>query len=301
MDRGVPNPHINKYIQNYIDGTRVLFTKETIPVPKVAIDVPPDDPSLNLAPTEEQLAAQTAKELEQDAYIEAGLIMDDLVKKTMGFTDEQLVEFIEKEPDKYYDIVEDGLKKGIIPLQTSQTIPQKEIDDLLSKKLGIPVEDVATQPYFLTKKANEELEREGLLTRKRDNPYLKDTINDVIKGYRESKVDSEPEVAPSDEPITPAPETPVAANSTSKYSYLMAARQDDGKGIPQIDLRSEDKGQMKIGCMSACEYFATKADPVLAAQTIKPVQGTEITDPALQQKVASNATSYLSNGTNGLA
>jgi hypothetical protein len=227
--------------------------------------------------------------------------MDEIVQKSMGLNDEQLLEFSEKEPDKYYDVAEEGLKKGVVPLQTSKRLPQNEIDELISERLGLSVDEVADQPYFITKKVKAELEEEGALSKKRDNPYLKEKIEDLIQTYRQEKLDAAEKPAPPDDaPKTPESPTPIASTSTSKYSYLMAVRQDDGKGIPQIDLRSEDKGQMKIGCMSACEYFATKADPVLAAQAIKPVQGIEMNDPTLKQKVASNATSYLSTA-NGLA
>jgi hypothetical protein len=59
-DRGPQNPYVNKYIQNYIDGTRVLFTKETTPAPK-AEAAPTSDtaPEPDPVPTEEELAVQT--------------------------------------------------------------------------------------------------------------------------------------------------------------------------------------------------------------------------------------------------
>lgn len=289
QDRGPQNPHTNKYIQSYIDGTRFLFVKDTTPTKPESSTPVQSDPEIS----EQELAEQTAKELEKDADYEAGTVMDEIVKESLGLNDDQLLELVTQDPDKYYDLIEEGLKKGTVPLQTTKRFSQDEIDELISKKLEIPLEEVSKQPSFISETATQELENEGALTIKRDNPYLKEKIQNIIQQYRQDKIDE-------DSKPTLDNETPPTTPASGKYSYLMSTPQNDGKGIPQIDLRSEDKAQMKIGCLSACEYFATKADPVLAAQAVKPLQSAEINDPTLKQKVASNATSYLSTA-NSLA
>lgn len=310
-NRGEENPHVNTYIQSYVDATKVLFVKDTTPEASATPAEVKKEKTKKEVPVVEQTAEEIAEgkksDLIWDAEHQADSTMDEIVQKALGLTEDDLMDLQEKDPDKYYDTFEQQLKAGKVSFQTTTALPQEQIDAMIAAKIGVPVSELKDQPYFLRKAVDKDLRREGLTGVKEDNPYLKEQLELKVQKYRQEKLDAA-EAAPSDEPVTPEPETETPAESASpatlsnagKYSYLMSSRPDDGKGIPQVDLRSDDKGQMKIGCLSACEYFATKADPVLAAQSAQPAQGVEISDPALKQKVASNATSYLSMA-NGLA
>ena len=337
QDRGQPNPYINRYIQDYIKATGVLFVKDTSPVDAPA----PVEPEAE-APTEPETPAETAEEtpaepsaeeaeqekkkkaaaedilLQQEAELEYETAMLEIVQKKLGISQEDAQDLQLTDPPRYYQIVETTLQESSTPIQTSKRRPQEEIDEMIGKKLGVPSEQIYSLPPLLHQKADTELLAEDKVYIKRDNPFVKGLIEDQISTFKKNT--AEAAAKPSDEPASTAPkadtpETPESEEPAAKeivgpatgalssvtpvagkYSYLMAANQDDGKGIPQVDLRSDDKAQMKIGCMTACEYFATKADPVLAARdaapTPAPGQGVEVTDPTLTTKVAQNTSYY---------
>jgi hypothetical protein len=288
LDRGQPNPHVNKYIQSYLDATKVLFVADTTPAPTP--EVAPEIPAAIIAkppevPTAEEAAAKLKLDLEIEAATEANQIMEDIVAKTLGITSDEAKELSSNDPNKYHQTVKDALDKGMVSLQTTTLLPEDKIQEITAKRLSIPIEELAKQPAFLVAITFNQLLAEGALTTKRDNPYLKKEIEDIVKGNINSQDSSSPKIEMNSD-TTPA----TSAKVTSKYSYLMVSPQDDGKGKPQINLHSEDRGQMKIGTMTAGEYFATKADPELA--TLNPSVGIEIKNSELTTKIAQNASYY---------
>lgn len=293
QDRGVQNPHINKYIKDYVDATKVLFIPDTTPPLQRVAEPLRNKFTLpfaeNIAPvietTAEDIAKQEDKDLKEEAENDAAYELDQILVKALDISDEDAAEILKKDPDKYFNAAEKALQINTAPLQTSRRIFGAEREALVAERLGIPLSELGSQPSFLPKMAVRELSKEDALTKRIDNPHLKEQMESFIKKSRQELIDSRKEK-----------DGPSQQHEASKFSYLMSPRQDDGNGIPQIDLRNEDKAQMKIGCLTACEYFATKADPTLAAQA----QAVEIKDPTLTNKVAQNSSKYLKTGTGGL-
>ena len=295
--RGPENPHVNKYIQNYIDATGVLFVKDTTPSLTSAASPPKvkNEVALPPQPTAEEVALKKQLDLQEDAKSEVDVVIDDMVKKALKIDDEHLAELLENDPDKYFAVAEQELRKGKFPSQTTGHKTYEETDELIAQKLGIQSEELTKQPYLILNAVRGVLKSEGALEFKQDNPYLKQAIEERIQDYKKPKI--ELEVPQEDKPSAEAAPAPVASASGGKYDYLIADKKDDGNGVPKVDLRGNDKAEMKIGCMSACEYFATKANPVLATNiTPAPGVGVEISDPTLT-KVAQNKSPYITTGT----
>jgi len=260
LDKGIPNPFINKYIQSYLNATNILFIKDTTPIiqpaapaspaPESSTDAPPDQ----TGPTDAELAAQKEKDLINDAENQSYTLADEAVRKALGLTQEELDELRITDEAKYYKTVEEELAKGNIPLKTSFEIPLEQIDELKAKRLGVPTNELYNQPYFIVKMVDEELKKQGAFLKIQDNPYVKGIIEKRIKQYHQDKQE---ELSQESQKVS-------SAANADKYNHLLLARPDDGKGIPQIDLRNDDRGHMKIGDMTTPEYFAMKADPVLS-------------------------------------
>ncbi|MFA7275481.1 MAG: hypothetical protein WC043_01615 [Pseudobdellovibrionaceae bacterium] len=316
-DYGPDNPHIDTYIGQYVDATRRMFVEDTTPAADAA-PAPPEEPPKPASPpppepTPEERAAAKETELRKDADIYAGGTMDEVVGKSLHLSEEKVGDLYAKDPDRYHDTVEQAIQKGGLTLQTDRFLQKDERDALIAKKLGVPVEEIAAQPQFLQKMANDSLVKEGAFWVKQDNPYLKEAMEGKIKEYREEKLKSElentneePESSPENievsppeapaaspsatppaaPPTTPPASTPATAPAAARgsYDYLSETRPDTGGGVPQIDLRSSDRGQMRIGSLSASEYFALQADPALAQQQLS--QQTALPTPDIEQKVA---------------
>lgn len=136
--------------------------------------------------------------------------------------------------------------------------------------MGVDVERVGNYPDFLIQMNRKALDSEGLTTGKTNNPFLKEAILEEIQKYKQNKLEKGGKKDP--------PERVSDASPVGRYDYLRDTRPDDGNGKPQINLAERE---MKIGALSASEYFALKADPVLATQ--QPIMAVAPT-PVLAQK-----------------
>lgn len=294
--RGDENPYVAKYAQSYVDATKVLFTKDTTPHATATPVETKKDKEVTpaaIVSKETEIDLQKEADLARHADYQADEVIYDTVKGALGLSDDQASDLLDNDPDKYYDTAERQLKDGKVRLQTNASIPAEQMEALTAQRLGVPVDDIYNQPNFLRTVVESELKREGLTTFKQDNRYLQGVIEQKIQQHHQEKINAEPP-APEEQPATPTLQdknpfasSPETVSAGSKYNHLLSSNFDDGKGIPQVDLRSEDKAQMKIGALSASEYFATKADPVLAAQALELKN-----QPA--PKVAQNDPKYLS-------
>jgi len=198
-DHGDSNPHINKYIKQYISATKLLFIKDTTPavdasptvldnkksspvVSKVAVPAPK---------SQEEIDAQLEDDLRKDAELETDKAIDQIVAKSLGLNQEQTFDLLLSDPKRYYDTLEKELQKGSIPLQTSFYLDFAQTSDLVAKKLGVQPDKLQEQPIFLRKMAIMQLEEEGHLVTKRDNPYLKEILEDRVKKYRQDTLINE--------------------------------------------------------------------------------------------------------------
>lgn len=274
------NPHILEYIKSYSHAVKNLFIEDTTPEAKPE----PETKTLIRKSTADVIASLTNEQMKDKAESSSMNSTTFAVAKHLGISYDEANDLREgtiEQKTQFLNVAEKLLQEDKIRATFHRTRTETEI--LLMNAMNISATEFRMMrdkdPNRVSTVRNK-LFSAGDLTVVYDNPHMKAKIEvDLIRErqYLESQkklelknqeesepADSEPE---ANEPESSETDTPLVSSSGS-YDYLKSRQLDTGKGVPQIDLNKEDTVKMRIGELSAREYFALQSDPVLAQEQL---------------------------------
>lgn len=227
-EKSPDNPHLLKYIAQYIDASRITSIELPDPGPDESESSPSEVSKEELETQMKSDAYYLETGLRADAYYDVGQILHGVVAKKLGI---RVDDILSVDGRQYLQIIKEAYRKGEIPLRTSYPLSEDEQNQLIASELGTDKESLYKHPVFIQKIAFAKLDSAGMFRIMRPNPYLREEIENQIRSYEQD-----------------FPKETHRKGSTRKSTV-------------SVDIRNEGGPNMNVSGIPMKDYFAQHVSP----------------------------------------